>query len=77
VKPEITARLTKVTLEFAGKRRSFQLIVAACLVGVKDEAIKKAPGERIERRNRLSPTEKSDLPTSTESAAHSGSTSVN
>jgi len=150
VKPDISPRLTKVIVEFAGKRRPFKLdcdrlcelqditgfgpwmiqkrllsgecgpkevtetirlgmegagdspteaektterqvrqrpleenrlvafaIISAALVGVKDEAIKKAPGEGTSRRNRLSPTESSDSPTSTESAAHSGSTSVN
>jgi Phage tail tube protein, GTA-gp10 len=150
VKAEITARLTKVTLEFAGKRRSFQLcvdqlaelqeitgfgpswikarletgqwhtkeisetirlgmigagetpaeaeklteryvrkrpweenrliawaIISACLVGVKDEAIKKAGGGRTAPQSRPSPTESSDLPTSTAPEAPWGSTSVN
>lgn len=53
-----------------------QAILAAVLVGVPDEAIKKAEGEESEHRSRPSPTESSDLPTSSASAAPWVSTSV-
>lgn len=54
-----------------------QVILSAVLVGVPDEAIKKAAGEESEQRSSPSQTESSDSPTSTESAAPWVSTSVN